>query len=250
MSKFDIVGFLAENKLTESGRKERVHFGETELSRVGMKLLNEMQIKADPDAESLPMEEWDSDDLMGDQENEMDFIDDNPDVNIEEAGYTDDDDDFGIDDEFDFSAGDSMVNRLAGGDKRAKKAFDKTNDVDFDEPETPEFSDSADDDEFEEPEQMSDKPNANAQPGLSSQLKYDPQQVEFDMDDEELDDFLNGFRRPQVAVKVLQRALDQAKAEMEDSLAVKKFYLVLDNGFYKTSAFRKGNVIATIRKKA
>ena len=222
MSKFDIVGFLVENKLTETGREERVHFGETKLNRAGMKLLSEMQMKADPDAEILPMEE---------------------------AGYTDDDD-FGGEDEFDFSAGDSMVNRLAGGDKRAKKAFDKTIDVDFDEPETPEFSDSVDDGEFEEPEQLSDEPNANAQPGLSSQLKYDPQQVEFDMDTEELDDFLNGFKRPQVAVKVLQRALDQAQAEMEDNLVMKKFYLVLDNGFYKTSAFRKGNVIATIRKKA
>ena len=46
---FDIVGFLAENKLTTNSRESKVHFGKVEISRVGKKLLNEMQMKADQD---------------------------------------------------------------------------------------------------------------------------------------------------------------------------------------------------------
>ena len=203
---FDIVGFLAENKLTTNSRESKVHFGKVEISRVGKKLLNEMQMKADQD-------------------------------DLEEAGYSDED--WDDDSDLDFSAGDSMIGKL-GGDK-ARQAFNADKESSFD--------DSDDDGSFEDPEDLEDGPGESKGSELVSQLHYDPEVVEFEMDDTELGEYLEGFRRPQVAVKVLQRAINQAGKELEDSPGIGKMFLVLDNGFYKTSVFRKGNVIATIRKK-
>lgn len=241
MSKFDIRQYLAENKLTETGRVKRTHFDNVELNK--KVVLNEMVMKADDDSDSCFIDRSSFEEAYGRSEAKK---------VIGEAGYTDDDfdDDFGGGDgDLDFSAGDSEVNRL-GGNKKARRAFSHDNDTDFSAPEADDVpEDSAEDgdgDEFEAPEQMSDK--AGSAPDLASNLKYDPNQIEFEMDDEELNDFLNGFKRPQVAVKVLQRALDQAKSELEDSPAMRRLYLILDNGFYKTAAFRKGNVIATIRR--
>lgn len=241
MSKFDIRQYLAENKLTETGRAERTHFNNVELNK--KVVLSEMAMKADGDLISNPADDPNFRDLDNHFKGRK---------AVNEAGYTDDgfDDDFdGGDGDLDFSAGDSEVNRL-GGNKKARRAFSHDNDTDFSAPEADDVpEDSAEDgdgDEFEAPEQMSDR--AGSAPDLASSLKYDPNQIEFEMDDEELNDFLNGFRRPQVAVKVLQRALDQAKSELEDSPAMRRLYLILDNGFYKTAAFRKGNVIATIRR--
>ena len=203
---FDIVGFLAENKLTTNSRESKVHFGKVEISRVGKKLLNEMQIKADRD-------------------------------DLEEAGY-------------------SMIGKL-GGDK-ARQAFNADKESSFDDSddddssedfEDGDFEDSEDDGSFEDPEDLEDGPGESKGSELVSQLHYDPEVVEFEMDDTELGEYLEGFRRPQVAVKVLQRAINQAGKELEDSPGIGKMFLVLDNGFYKTSVFRKGNVIATIRKK-
>lgn len=221
---FDIVGFLAENKLTTNSRESKVHFGKVEISRVGKKLLNEMQMKADQD-------------------------------DLEEAGYSDED--WDDDSDLDFSAGDSMIGKL-GGDK-ARQAFNADKESSFDDSdddddgsedfEDGDFEDSEDDGSFEDPEDLEDGPGESKGSELVSQLHYDPEVVEFEMDDTELGEYLEGFRRPQVAVKVLQRAINQAGKELEDSPGIGKMFLVLDNGFYKTSVFRKGNVIATIRKK-
>lgn len=233
---FNLREFLAENKLTEAGRKDtRYHFGEVILSEVFMRA-DEFEAEGPNGVEPHDDEEFMGSDMVGIPD--MDPEDDS----LDEAGYTDDFEDFGGDDDLDFSAGDSMVNALGG--KKAKKAFDKTNDVNFEEPDEPAPSDS---DEFQDPENIDDAPEQATSSGLADQLKYDPSGIEFEMDNAELDEFLNGFRRPQVAVKVLQRAIDQAQAEANEG-SIKKFYLVLDNGFYKTVAFRKGNVIATVRK--
>lgn len=220
---FDLREFLTENKLTETGRKDNRY-------RFGKVILNEMVLKADEDIESAedPVDE---------------FVPD-PEESIEEAGYTDDD--FGGDGDLDFSAGDSLVNAIGG--KKAKKAFDSSNDVDFDseEPEPTGDVDSEDPEgDFEDPETMQEPAQTSA--NLANSLKYDPAGIQFEMDEAELDEFLNNFRRPQVAVKVLQRALDQAQSEVNEGY-IKKLYLILDNGFYKTAAFRRGNVIAVVKK--
>ena len=101
------------------------------------------------------------------------------------------------------------------------------------------------DDPEEEPAGVSD-PNAEAQPGLSAQIKYNPNTVEMEMDDQELDQYLSGFRRPQVAVNVLNRAIRTAQNEVNDSIGLKHLYIVLENGFYVTSRFPRGQVIAKV----
>lgn len=229
---FDLVGFLVENKLTETGRAKteaRYHFGKT--------VLNEMMIKADETEEESDI--FDSEGIEGiEAHDDEEFM--SEETGLEEAGYTDDEDLYG-DDDLDFSAGDSLVKALGG--KKSKEAFNQTNDMNFDEPDE---EPSAPADDFEDPEDIEDVPAASEN-NLASQLRYDPAGIEFMMDDEELEEYLNSFRRPQVALKTLQRAIDQAQAEANDG-TTKKFYLILENGFYRTDRFRRGKVIAIVRK--
>ena len=170
---------------------------------------------------------------------------------LDEASYTDyDDDDDWQDDNLDLDdRGGASLLDLVKGDKKAGRArkaaaadtaADPAMDDDPVDTDAPEI-----DDPEEEPAGVSD-PNAEAQPGLSAQIKYNPNTVEMEMDDQELDQYLSGFRRPQVAVNVLNRAIRTAQNEVNDSIGLKHLYIVLENGFYVTSRFPKGQVIAKV----
>lgn len=172
---------------------------------------------------------------------------------IDEAGYTDDDDDEWTDPDAigDDDNGASLLD-LVRGDKKAanaRKAATKDSADDFDptagEPES--FGDEpAVDPEDAEPSAGESDPNAEAQPGLSAQIKYNPNTVEMMMDNQELDQYLSGFRRPQVAVNVLNRAIRTAQDEVNDSIGLNHLYIVLENGFYVTSRTERGQVIAKV----
>lgn len=170
---------------------------------------------------------------------------------LDEASYTDyDDDDDWQDDNLDLDdRGGASLLDLVKGDKKAGRArkaaaadtaADPAMDDDPVDTDAPEI-----DDPEEEPAGVSD-PNAKAQPGLSAQIKYNPNTVEMEMDDQELDQYLSGFRRPQVAVNVLNRAIRTAQNEVNDSIGLKHLYIVLENGFYVTSRFPRGQVIAKV----
>lgn len=170
---------------------------------------------------------------------------------LDEASYTDyDDDDDWQDDNLDLDdRGGASLLDLVKGDKKAGRArkaaaadtaADPAMDDDPVDTDAPEI-----DDPEEEPAGVSD-PNAEAQPGLSAQIKYNPNTVEMEMDDQELDQYLSGFRRPQVAVNVLNRAIRTAQNEVNDSIGLKHLYIVLENGFYVTSRFPRGQVIAKV----
>lgn len=238
---FDLRSYLIENKMTENSRGDVRHqLGETILDT---RILSEMQIPADPDQDD-PNYEDDADQLD-------DMWDSQMDTGLDEASYTDyDDDDDWQDDNLDLDdRGGASLLDLVKGDKKAGRArkaaaadtaTDPAMDDDPVDTDAPEI-----DDPEEEPAGVSD-PNAEAQPGLSAQIKYNPNTVEMEMDDQELDQYLSGFRRPQVAVNVLNRAIRTAQNEVNDSIGLKHLYIVLENGFYVTSRFPRGQVIAKV----
>lgn len=175
---------------------------------------------------------------------------------LDEAGYTDDeDDDLGYSDDLDLTAGDNFANSV--GNKKSKKAFDKSNDTDFDAPDAEDFSS-----EFSDPEDLGDeeddipaaktgKDGSNvtdlvAKFHADAGKEYNPEAVDLEFeDDQEFEEYLQGFSRPPVALKCLERAIRQAEKEVNDGIS-KRIYLVFKDGFYETQAFRRGNVVATI----
>lgn len=162
---------------------------------------------------------------------------------LDEAGYTDDDDDYADDD---FGAMGSNADLGIEDDPRAKKAAQKAMkgtelDADAPEIEEPVDVDAPEGDEdaeaFEDPEDISN--DAPVSGGQHFDIQYDPETVEMELEGSELDAYLNHFKRPAVAAKVLQRAINAAQSEVDDSPMFKKkpIYLVLSNGFYKTVTF-------------
>ena len=170
---------------------------------------------------------------------------------IDEAGYTDDDDDDWQDDNLDLDdRGGASLLDLVKGDKKAGRArkaaaVDTAADPAMDDEPVDTDVPDIDDPDAENAAGTSD-PNAEAQPGLSAQVKYNPNTVEMMMDDQELDQYLSGFRRPQVAVNVLNRAIRTAQDEVNDSIGLNHLYIVLENGFYVTSRTERGQVIAKV----
>lgn len=266
---FDLRSYLIENKMTENSRGDVRHqLGKTILDT---RILSEMQIPADPDQleEGDPYDhhdpEYDDNWAAGEGADMVDAYDDaqkdvgideygdlGGDIPLDEAGYTDDDedDDYTDDDlDLDDRGGASLLDLVKGDRKasRARKAAvadTATDPAMDDEPadtDTPEI-----DDPDAENAAGTSNPNAKAQPGLSAQIKYNPNTVEMMMDDQELDQYLSGFRRPQVAVNVLNRAIRTAQNEVNDSIGLNHLYIVLENGFYVTSRIRKGQVIARV----
>lgn len=181
------------------------------------------------------------------QDNELDECGD-MDVNLDEAGYTDDDDmDFGDEDDMDMMD----IIRKDKGAAKAKKAAqaaiktDQGNDPDPADMDADADAPAIDPEDADAAAGETD-PNATTQYGLASQVQHTPT-VEFEMDDEELDEYLSQFRRPQVAVNVLNRAIRGAQKEVNDS-ALDSLYIILKNGFYETSRFQSGKIIAKVHK--
>ena len=237
---FDLRAFLAENKLTENSRgtRGRYHFDGSQNNSGRARVLTEMKMPASPQGEKLT----DMDDNFdmnecGDFENDL-----------LEAGYTDDDLEFGDSDD------DLTLQNLLAKDRgaaKARKAAARDIDTDMggdmpdpadDEPAVPE------DEPAEDLPDDTDSTDSAASTGLSSQLRYNPDLVEFEMSDSELDTYLSNFRRPNVAVNFLNRALKAAQTEVNDMntadsndgpIKTSHVYLVLGaDGYYHTSAFR------------
>lgn len=164
------------------------------------------------------------------------------DPTLDEAGYLDDDDDDfdSYEGDLDPDAGIGTISDLGG--KNTRKAFEKDY-TGVDPEESPEPEENPDEEDFEDPE---DFPADDDDQDLASTLQYGDT-VEFYMDDEELNDYLNSFRRPKVAAAFLQRFLNSAQKEVDESM-YKKLYLTLKNGYYSTSVFKKDKVIAVVRK--
>lgn len=242
---FDLRQYLTENKMTENSRGDvRIHLGKTVLDT---RILSEMRIPVDPDQE-------DSTVFNGEHIEECGDLDMNMPVN--EAGYTDDEDDFygGDDLDLDDRGGASLLD-LIGNDRgaaKARKAAAKDTAEDpamDDDPVDPELDGDGVPDDEEDPEAAAagtSDPNAEVQPGLSAEIKYNPNTVEMMMSNEELDQYLSGFRRPQVAVNVLNRAIRTAQNEVNESIGLKHLYIILENGFYVTSRSQRGQVIAKV----
>lgn len=188
--------------------------------------------------------------------------------NLDEAGYTDDEEDSWTDPDTigDDDGGASLLD-LVKGDKKAKaarKAAAKDTAEDpamaDDEPVVPADEPDLDDPDSEEDVTGDSIPDAEAQPGLSAQIKAGPT-VEMMMDPQELDQYLSGFRRPQVAVNVLNRAIRATQSEVNDSIGISSrgcLYIVLGNGAYHSSAmqdrykdergsWQEGQTIAKVR---
>lgn len=251
---FDLRSYLIENKMTENSRGDVRHqLGETILDT---RILSEMQIPADPDQDDPNFEDSaDQLDDMWDSQTDADLEECDPnlggDVPLDEAGYTDDDDDNWQDDNLDLDdRGGASLLDLVKGDKKAGRArkaaaVDTAADPAMDDEPVDTDAPDIDDPDAENAAGTSD-PNAEAQPGLSAQVKYNPNTVEMMMDDQELDQYLSGFRRPQVAVNVLNRAIRTAQDEVNDSIGLNHLYIVLENGFYVTSRTERGQVIAKV----
>lgn len=256
---FDLRGYLIENKMTENSRGDvRHHLGETQLDTrlFNTGLLVEMHMPADgeePNLEECPDLGITADAPLEEQPlpGEETFKD--PEIN--EAGYTDDEDDDWQQDDLDLDdrGGRSLLDLIGARDKgaaRAQKQAAKDTAADPAMDDDPAVADApavpdADDPDAENAAGESD-PNAEVQHGLASQIKYNPNTVEMEMDQAELDQYLSGFRRPQVAVNVLNRAIRTAQSEVNDSIGLNHLYLILQNGFYETSRTEKGRVIAKI----
>ena len=251
---FDLRSYLIENKMTENSRGDVRHqLGETILDT---RILSEMQIPADPDQDDPNFEDSaDQLDDMWDSQTDADLEESDPnlggDMPLEETGYTDDDDDNWQDDNLDLDdRGGASLLDLVKGDKKAGRArkaaaVDTAADPAMDDEPVDTDTPDIDDPDAENAAGTSD-PNAEAQPGLSAQVKYNPNTVEMMMDDQELDQYLSGFRRPQVAVNVLNRAIRTAQDEVNDSIGLNHLYIVLENGFYVTSRTERGQVIAKV----
>lgn len=181
-------------------------------------------------------------DFINYEDYKLDYGEDKP---LDEAGYTDFDDEDNYEKDLDFSAGDSIVSKIGGKNRKAKRAAEKEMDT-FDEPEADDTDVS-----FEDPEDMDDSSVEKSVQGQTLDIKYDPETVDMWMDDEELQDYLQSYRRPQVAAKVLQRAINQAQEEVDNSPGISKLYLYLKNGFYHTGRFQKpgATIIAQVFSK-
>lgn len=165
---------------------------------------------------------------------------------LKEAGYVDDDDEYedSYEKDLDFTAGDSLASIIAGTNKKARRAFEKDADV------SAERDD--DDEDFKAPEDMGDgeegdedaednapvkKPAAGGV-DYAAQIKYDPKTVKLMMDEEELNEYLGSFRRPEAAVRTLNRAIKATQTEVNESIGLKHLYIVLGRGFYHSSSMK------------
>jgi len=275
---FDLRSFLAENKLTQATRTEKKKFGSI--------MLNEMVMAADPDAGNAGYmadedDPFESEGPAGLDSEEVDesLYDMDPDRDsfeawcrdagirpesegareeyeldkerelgecgdmgaLEEAGYTDDEDD-----DIDIDSPEIPYDPRA--ERAAKKAMGPDTDTGSDDPDA-EREDS--DGDFEDPEDLGAELGGDGEVGgedLAADMNFGPD-VEMEMDNDELNEYLHEFRRPEVAKKVLERAIRTAQRELRESPGIKFLYLILKDGFYKTTKFQNaGRLIAKINQ--
>lgn len=278
---FDLKAYLVENKMTENSRGDvRRHLGETKLD-TRMFTAGHKQILtegfAGPDdhgygefeqwyadhqdefnSEAEAYEAWEN---RGSVDECGDF---GPDGNfgLEEAGYDlgededyDDDDLSGIPDLADIIGSDP-------GAKRAAKAAQRDIDRDVKAAEKDDAAAAAADapagpeDSADDPGAIPDAPASEPaayEPGISAQLQYNPELIQFEMSPEELDQYLGSFRRPEAALRYLNQKLKVFQQEVNDGNR-QKAYMYLRNGdssyqwSYTRPSPEMGELIATINK--
>lgn len=280
---FDLRAYLIENKMTENSRGDvRRHLGEAKLD-TRMLVTGHKQILteryAGPDDHGYEeFEQWYADhaDEFNNEEEAYAYWESNvygqngyadecgdfgPDGNfgLEEAGY-----DLSDEDKDDDLAGVPDLADIIGNDpgaKRAAKAAQRDIDRDVKAAEkddaaaaatdAPVDPDSADD-PGAIPDTSADAP-ADYQPGISAQLQYNPELVQFEMSPEELDQYLGSFRRPEAALRYLNQKLKVFQQEVNDGNR-QKAYMYLRNGdssyqwSYTRPSPEMGELIATINK--
>lgn len=246
---FDLRAYLTENKMTENSRGDgRRHFdGKNLVVESKRRNLAELEMPAYPDRAEAEDESWYRD--------SKEFFDE-CDMNLNEAGYTDDDDfdddDFGLGAAL---AADKNADRAAAA---AKKDIDKGIKADEKDDAALAAADAADaapgdDDDAEGAPEAGELPTDDTSVEDSgsleyaNQVKYNPDLVELEMTPEELNAYLGHFRRPQVATNYLNRCLRSAQREVNDSIGLNHLFLILDRGLYRTSRRRDGIIIATIK---
>lgn len=172
------------------------------------------------------------------------------DMELDEASYVDDDDDFARD--LDFTAGDDLAAKIGG--RQAKKLADKSISQEF-----------SDDDDDSDRTRSSSAEDEDA-PTLGKKFKpgdwvkemkswghdIDWDNIEFEMDDEELNRYLGSFNRPNVAAKFLADHLRSAQKEVDYGPRKKMYFVLKNDGYYGTANFRgalnQTRFIATIYK--
>lgn len=165
---------------------------------------------------------------------------------LREAGYTDDEDFEDLD--LDIDIDDPKARAAAEKAMRAAGEYEDFGDDPEDRPEPEED----DDEEAEAPAKEEPKDELHAKGHWD--IKYDPETVTLNFeDDEDLQDYLNGFRRPKIAAKYLQRKLDAAQYEIDEEdpeIGAKKTYLQLKDGLYFNYPFKRSDarLIATVRR--
>lgn len=277
---FDLRAYLTENKMTENSRGDvRHHLGETKLDTrmfaAGHKhILAESFDHHDPDANYDPNAEADRADFERDWRRDEEALrqlgldecgDDmilgrDGNFGLEEAGYdlSDDDDDElgGVPDLADIIGNDPGASRAAKAAQRDIDRDVKAAEKDdaaaaaADAPAGPE--DSADDPGSVPDAPVDDAP-ADYQPGISANLNYNPELIQFEMSPEELDQYLGSFRRPEAALRYLNQKLKVFQQEVNDGTR-QKAYMYLRNGdssyqwSYTRPTMDQGEVIATIYK--
>lgn len=302
---FDLREFLVENKLTETSRAERQHFGKTPLNdnvllecnipveecdmvdnsdiideganydeqeirrnfanfqgKFGLKRALSLIKQIYPELKDAQINKYLKDLISNGKQaiaSEKRKLD--PEYHsksgLYEASYFGDEDDednwADPDGDLDFTAGDAFANAVGGNNPKARKAAEKGMDFDTDEPDETYDEPDMEDDEFEDPESMNTG-DVDNKADLASTINYDEDTTDLMMDDQELNDYLNSFNRPEVAAKTLQRALSAAQSEVDDAPGLRKLYVVLKNGFYRTDNFRpsagQGKLIAVVRRHA
>ena len=167
---------------------------------------------------------------------------------LREAGYTDDDEDFeDLDLDLDIDIDDPKARAAA---EKAMRAAGEYEDFGDDPEDRPEPEEEDDDEEAPAKEEPKDELHAKGH----WDIKYDPETVTLNFeDDEDLQDYLNGFRRPKIAAKYLQRKLDAAQYEIDEEdpeIGAKKTYLQLKDGLYFNYPFKRSDarLIATVRR--
>ena len=209
-----------------------------------------------------PREDRDWMDLDNDEDrsNEETYAhSDSFDVNkpISEAGYTDDyeDDEYigstgsdyeaGIEDDPEAEKAAQKAMKAAGMDIDDEEEFEKPEDMPADGEDDDDDKPGKDDDDEKDKDEWHKKGQW--------EIKYDPETVTLEFDDEELQDYLNGFRRPKAAAIYLQRQLNAAQDEIDEEdpeYGAKKTYLQLKDGFYFNYPFKRSDarLIATVRR--
>ena len=275
---FDLRKYLVENKMTENSRGNKRHHL-TESVVLNTKILSEAgYVDQDLDLDQLSDEDFDPQEALAAYDAAMqdmgieggetegsgvnfedpeDLSDEELDecgdmsMELDEASYVDDDDDdFARD--LDFTAGDALAAKIGG--RQAKKLADRSIGQEFsDDDEELTRSSSSDSEDDDVPTRgKTYKPGDWVKEMKSWGHGISWEDVDFVMDDEELNRYLGSFNRPNVAARFLAEKLRSCQKEVDYGPRKKMYFILKNDGYYGLSNFigaqNQTRFIATIYK--